>query len=147
MRLSSPVFQAGKPIPADFSCKGADRSPPLDIADVPPKAKALALIVDDPDAPVGLWTHWTVWDLPVTATRLPAGADIVTMGGEEGMATNRKVGWHGPCPPSGVHRYFFRAFALDAPLGLPRGATIDAVRKAIKEHTLASAELMGTFAH
>lgn len=147
MRLTSSAFQPGKPIPATYTCKGKDCSPALAIHDVPAGTKALALIMDDPDAPVGLWTHWTVWDLPATTTTISEGADITALGGIEGTTTAKTIGWHGPCPPSGTHRYFFRAYALDAKLGLPRGAPIETVKAAIKAHSIATAELMGTFAH
>jgi hypothetical protein len=145
MRLTSPTVQPGQAIPARFTCKGANKSPALRFEDVPDDAKALALVMDDPDAPMGLWTHWTVWDVPPRASTWPEDAPSATFGGVEGTVSNKKVGWHGPCPPSGTHRYFFRAFALDAPLKLPSGAPVDDVRAALKRHTLASAELMATF--
>ncbi len=145
MRLTSSAFREGGSIPAKYTCKGTDTQPPLEFHDVPRVAKALALVVDDPDAPVGLWTHWTVWDLAPTMKGIPEGAGVVGHG-IEGLTTEKKIGWHGPCPPSGTHRYFFRLYALNQQLGLTRGAPIDAVKAAIKAHTIAAAELMGTFA-
>jgi hypothetical protein len=144
MDISSPAFSPGAAIPAKYTCKGADTQPPLVFHDVPRAAKALAVVVDDPDAPVGLWTHWTVWDLAPTMPGIAEGAGVVGHG-VEGTTTAKTIGWHGPCPPSGTHRYFFRLYALNQQLGLPRGSSLDAVKSAVKAHTIAAAELMGTF--
>ena len=141
MRLASPAFRPGGPIPARHTCKGADLRPELVLEDVPPGAH-LAFLMEDPDAPRGTWLHWTAWDLPPGTARLPEGAAL----GTEGTTSARSVGWHGPCPPSGTHRYFFRAYALDRPLGLPRGATREQFEEALRGRVVAQAELMGTFA-
>lgn len=138
MELTSPAFAAGEPIPAAHTCDGADRPPPLAWSDVPAGTRALALIVDDPDAPRGTWLHWTIWNLPVEPHDLPGAAP-------QGMNDFGNVGWGGPCPPSGTHRYFFRLFALDAPLDLPGGATRAELEGAMQDHVLAQAELMGTY--
>lgn len=146
MRISSPAFQANGAIPAAFTCSGADRSPPLEWHDVPAKAKTLALIVDDPDAPRGTWTHWTFWDLPATVTGLGEAEAASKRGAVEGVTSNRKAGYHGPCPPSGTHRYYFTLYAVDGKLGLPASATVDELRRALQGKALAQAELMGTYA-
>lgn len=138
----SPAFAEGQPIPRRHSCHGEDASPELRIAGVPPGAVALALVMDDPDAPRGTWTHWTAWDLPPTATRLREGEPAP---GVEGLTSAGEVGYHGPCPPSGTHRYVFRVFALDAKLGLPRGAGVEDVWAALERRVVAWGELMGTF--
>lgn len=143
--VTSSAFAPGSPIPRVHSGHGDDSSPPLAWAGVPAEAKALAIVMDDPDAPMGTWTHWTAWDLKPTTTRLPADAKIVPLDGAEGLTSAKTTGHHGPAPPSGTHRYFFRVFALDAPLGLPAGASIDDVWRALGKHTLAWGELMGTF--
>ena len=138
MELTSPAFAAGEPIPAAHTCDGADTPPPLGWSGVPAGAQALALIVDDPDAPRGTWLHWTVWNLPVAPGALPGA-------GVEGVNDFGNVGWGGPCPPSGTHRYVFRLFALDAPLALAEGASRAELEGAMKGHVLARAELMGTY--
>lgn len=144
MQLASPAFAPGQPIPPLFTCKGKDVSPPLSVSLVPAGAVALAMIMDDPDAPVGLWTHWTWWDLPAGAA-LIQGVDIAKLGGAEGVTTAKTVGYHGPCPPSGTHRYFFRLYALSSRLGLRRGASRGDLEAALKGNAVAEATLMGTF--
>jgi len=147
--LTSTAFEAGKAIPKQHSCEGADVSPPLRWKEAPAGVKAFALIADDPDAPAGTWTHWVAYDLPATATELPQGVPTgatLASGGKQGLNDFRKTGYGGPCPPPGkAHRYFFRVYALDAPTGLEARATKDDVLKATKGHVLATAELMGTY--
>jgi len=145
MRLSSPAIEPGGPIPAQFTCKGEDRSPALTWKDLPKGTKTLAFILDDPDAPRGTWTHWTFWDLPATVTGLGPGEAASQRGAIEGTTSNRKTGYHGPCPPSGTHRYVFTLYAVDGPLGLPAGSTVEQLRRALQGRVLAQCELMGTF--
>lgn len=146
MRVSSPAFEPNGPIPAAFTCSGADTSPPLEWSGVPPGAKTLALILDDPDAPRGAWTHWTFWDLPATVAGLKEGESATRHGATEGVTSNRKTGYHGPCPPSGTHRYVFTLYAVDGKLGLPAKATVEELRRALQGHVLAQADVMGTYA-
>lgn len=146
LRVTSTAFADGDPIPREFTCQGEDVSPPLAVGGVPPGAKSLALIVDDPDAPRGTWTHWTAWDLPSATRTLPRGVDVAKLGGREGLNDSHGVGWEGPCPPSGTHRYFFKVYALAAPLGLPRGAKRPDVERAMADKVLAWGELMGRYA-
>lgn len=144
MRLSSPVFDEGKFIPKRYTCDGEDINPPLTISDVPEDAKSLALIVDDPDAPAGLWVHWTVWNIdPETAEIVE---DSVPVGATQGLTSSGKGGYHGPCPPDREHRYFFRLYALDTMLDLDRLQTgKDELKDAMHGHVLARAELMGRY--
>lgn len=142
--VTSEAFQNGKRIPREHTCQGDDASPPLAVENVPEEAAALALIVEDPDAPGGIFTHWTAWDLEPGAA-LPQGADLSSMGGREGLNDFGNVGYGGPCPPSGTHRYFFRVFALREPLALRDGARVDEVRRALRDRVLAWGELMGTY--
>jgi Raf kinase inhibitor-like YbhB/YbcL family protein len=141
--ISSKAFKHGEPIPARFSCDGSDISPPLQIGAPPPNTTSLALIMDDPDAPVGTWVHWVVWNIP-TQTRdiaentLPAGA----IQGENSWKRNN---YGGPCPPSGTHRYFFKIYALDRVLDLDQATTKKDLERAIQGHILAKGELMGTY--
>ncbi len=140
MAISSPAFAAGANIPERFTCKGANSSPPLKFSGVPTSAKSLALIVDDPDAPGGLFTHWLLWKIaPAT---IMIGEKTVPSGTVQGTNDFGKPGYGGPCPPSGTHRYFFRLFALDRPLDLAPNAKRADFDKALAGHVLARAELM-----
>ena len=105
--ISSPAFKAGGTIPALFTCKGANQNPPLRFGGIPKEAKSLALIVDDPDAPGSLFTHWLVWNINLTATQL--GENSVPAGAAQGTNDFGRIGYGGPCPPSGTHRYYFRS--------------------------------------
>lgn len=156
IRLESPAFEAGGTIPRKYTCDGEDLSPPLAWSGVPEAARSLVLICDDPDAPRGTWTHWVLYDLPAEVTGLPEGLPIegtvpIPAGGAEQVARQgrndfRKLGYGGPCPPSGSHRYFFRLYALDTTTGPEPGATRQEVLKALAGHVLAQGELMGRYA-
>jgi Raf kinase inhibitor-like YbhB/YbcL family protein len=149
--LTSPAFADGAAIPVEHTCDGADVSPPLAWSDSPAGSRAFALIVDDPDAPAGTWVHWVVYNLPAATSQLPdtiAKVETLDLGGaRQGRNDFRRPGWGGPCPPPGpAHRYFFRLYALDAPLELRPGALKQAVEAAMQGHTLGVAQLMGTYA-
>jgi len=144
LRLSSPDFRPGGFIPARFTCEGDNTSPTLEIAGVPTGTKSLCLIVEDPDAPGGTFTHWLVWNIPSTCIEIPPGK--VPAGAAEGTNDFGKPGYGGPCPPSGTHRYFFRLFALDVSPALPAGASRNDVVNAIHPHILGRADLMGRYA-
>ncbi len=143
--ISSPVFEAGGTIPAQFTCKGANQNPPLRFGRIPKESKSLALIVDDPDAPGSLFTHWLVWNINPTATQL--GENSVPAGAAQGTNDFGRIGYGGPCPPSGTHRYYFRLFALDQKVDLNPGAKRSALDRALKGHVLAHGELMGHSSH
>jgi Raf kinase inhibitor-like YbhB/YbcL family protein len=142
MKITSSAFQDGANIPSKFTCDGADISPPLQIADIPSQAKSLALIVDDPDAPSGLFTHWMVWNIPSQTGAVGEGS---APKGVQGTNDFGKSGYGGPCPPSGTHRYYFKIFALDQELDLPFGAKRGQVDGALKGHVIAQGELMGRY--
>jgi Raf kinase inhibitor-like YbhB/YbcL family protein len=142
MKITSSAFQEGASIPSKFSCDGADSSPPLEIAEVPSGAKSLALIVDDPDAPSGLFTHWMVWNIPPQTSTVAEGS---APKGVHGANDFGKSGYGGPCPPSGTHRYYFKIFALDRELDLPSGAKRSQLDAAMKGHVVAQGELMGRY--
>ena len=152
MTLSSPAFAAGTAIPARHTCDAEDLSPELRFTDPPANTKSLALIVDDPDAPVGNWVHWVLYDLPASHRSLPEGVPPdgtlkSPAGARQGRNDFGKLGWGGPCPPPGKpHRYFFRLYALDVPLGLEPGAKKADVERAMKGHVLGQAEIFGTYA-
>ena len=148
LQITSSAFAEGQLIPKKYSCDGENVSPPLAWSGVPPEASTLALIADDPDAPAGTWTHWIVFNLPASATGLPeavAATNKLENGALQGTNSYRKVGYGGPCPPGGTHRYYFRLYALDAPLTLSNGATAKDVQAAMQGHILATAELMGRY--
>jgi Raf kinase inhibitor-like YbhB/YbcL family protein len=149
MQLSSADFEAGSEIPGYFTSDGENASPELSWKDAPEQTKSFVLIVHDPDAPrTGGFTHWVIYDMgPDTGhleQNVPHGEHIPGVG-TQGKNDAEKLGYVGPAPPSGTHRYFFRLFALDAPLNLPPGATHKQVNAAMKGHILAQAELMGTY--
>src|SRR5436189_5484190 len=143
MKITSSAFQEGGNIPSKFTCDGANTNPPLQISDVPAEAKSLVLIVDDPDAPSGLFTHWAVWNISPQATTIAEGS---TPKGVQGTNDFGKSGYGGPCPPSGAHRYYFRVFAIDRELDLPVGAKRSQLDTAMKSHVIAKGELMGRYA-
>jgi Raf kinase inhibitor-like YbhB/YbcL family protein len=147
--LTSPAFAAGAEIPRQYTCKGADTSPALAWSGAPANTASFALIVDDPDAPHGTWVHWVLWNLPASVHSLPEGLpkrDQLDDGSRQGRNSNQKVGYSGPCPPSGqTHRYFFRLYALDGKLDLAAGAGRSDLDTAMKGHVLAQTEYMGTF--
>ena len=144
MRISSTAFEQNGAIPAIFTCDGDDARPPLRIENPPDGTASFAVIMDDPDSPSGTWVHWTVWNLPpgtteMTGDELPADA-------VEGVTSFGGTGYGGPCPPSGEHRYFFKAFALDVMLDLPKDADASALMAAMEGHVIDKAGLVGTYA-
>jgi Raf kinase inhibitor-like YbhB/YbcL family protein len=147
--VKSSAFGAGAEIPKQFTCSGADVSPALDWSGALAKTASFALIMDDPDAPVGTWVHWVLWNLPPNAHSLPqdvAKREQLDDGSRQGTNDFRKIGYNGPCPPPGKpHRYFFRLYALDTKLNLAPGATRQELDTAMKGHVLGEAEYMGTF--
>lgn len=146
LKLTSPSYAEGQAIPERFTCKGADVSPPFAWSGVPRGARSLAFILDDPDAPGGTWTHWTFWNLPAAAKGLEEGADVTAAGAVQGRTSNGTQGYHGPCPPSGTHRYVATLYALSQPLSLQQGATAQQMRAAMTGRIVAQARLAGTFA-
>jgi Raf kinase inhibitor-like YbhB/YbcL family protein len=149
LMISSPSFTDGGDIAKKFTCDAADLSPQLAWTEPPPGTKTFALLVDDPDAPVGNWNHWTLWNLPASLRGLPEGLSKdahLSDGSEQGLNDFRKTGYNGPCPPPGKpHRYFFKLFALDTRLSLDRKAGKPELEAAMKGHILAQAEWMGRY--
>jgi Raf kinase inhibitor-like YbhB/YbcL family protein len=147
--LTSGAFKQGQAIPKLYTCDGADLSPPLAWTAPPAGTKSFALVCDDPDAPVGTWVHWVLYDVPATARQLPQGmaaTPILGDGSRQGVNDFKRSGYGGPCPPRGApHRYFFRLHALDAVLGLDPGATKAKLVQAMEGHVLGRAELMGRY--
>lgn len=137
MQLTSEAFKDGGAIPAQFTCDGQNSPPQLSIHGVPANAKSLALIVTDPDAPSGTFTHWLVWNIP------PNSPSVAGMLGTNDFG---KDTYGGPCPPSGTHHYIFTLYALDSELQLPSTAKRDQVESALKGHVVAQTKLTGTYA-
>ena len=140
MKITSPEFKHNESIPKKFTCQGQGINPALDIEDVPENAQSLALIVDDPDAPMGTWVHWVVFDIPVISR-----IEEDSIPGKQGSNDFRRKDYGGPCPPSGTHRYFFKIYALDTKLNLAEGIDKEALEKAMPPHILDKAELIGLY--
>ena len=143
MKITSSAFREGESIPSKFTCDGGNTSPPLKISDVPSGAKSVVLIADDPDAPGGLFTHWLVWNIPPQTNSIAEGSAPKGMQGTNDFG---KSGYGAPCPPSGMHRYCFRVFALDRELDLRSGAKRSQLDAAMKGHVIAQGELIGRYA-
>lgn len=143
LEVTSSAFEMGSRIPKKFTCDGENVSPPLKWSGVPAEAKSLALIADDPDAPMGTWVHWVLYDLPPDHDSLPEGASGI---GTQGVNDFRKTGYGGPCPPRGSeHRYYFKVYALDTMTGLKAGASKRDLENAMRGHILAQGQLMGIY--
>jgi Raf kinase inhibitor-like YbhB/YbcL family protein len=143
MNVTSSAFQEGGAIPEKFSKNGQNVSPELRINGAPAEAKSLVLIMDDPDAPGGLFTHWLIWNIDPKTTEIAEGS--APSGGVQGKNDFGEIGYGGPQPPSGTHRYYFKVFALDAVLNLKPGAKRHDVDAAIKGHVIAQGQLMGRY--
>jgi len=149
MEISSSGFKNSQPIPARYTCNDRNASPPLAWSSPPPGTQSLALIVDDPDAPTGIWNHWVLFNLPADTAGLPEDASkskSLPANAREGVNDFKRIGYDGPCPPDvKPHRYYFKIYALDVPLDLPAGASRQTVEAAMTKHILAQGQLMGTY--
>ena len=148
LTVTSTAFQEGGMIPKQYTCDGADISPPLSWSGVPTGTKSLALISDDPDAPMGTWVHWVLFNIPPDTTKLPekVPADqTLASGARHGVTDFGKFGYGGPCPPGGTHRYYFKLYALDTMLDLTGRITKKDLLKAMEGHILAEGQLMGKY--
>jgi len=146
--LTSTAFAPGEPIPRKYTCDGEDISPPLRWSDPPQDTQSFALIADDPDAPVGTWVHWVLYNLPAETRALPQAVPPdpnLPDGSRHGKNSWRRLGYGGPCPPSGTHRYFFKLYALDRVLDLASGGSKKQLLRAMEGHMLSQAELMGLY--
>ncbi len=149
IQLSSPAFVEGQAIPTRFTGDGADVSPPLQWSEPPAGTASLALVCEDPDAPRGTWVHWALFNLPPQVRELPEGVPtdrVLADGAKQGKNDFGNTGYGGPAPPRGKpHRYYFKLYALDAPLDLPADATRNQLLAAMKGHVLAEGQLMGRY--
>lgn len=147
LELSSPVIRNDN-IPRHYTCDGENVSPPLAWGNVPEGTKSLALIADDPDAPGGTFTHWVMYNIPPHVQELPEDVrrdETLPNGALQGINSFRRIGYGGPCPPGGTHRYYFKLYALDTTLDLQPGATKELLLSAIQGHVLAETEVMGKY--
>jgi len=150
LELTSEAFTNGQSIPAKYSCTGRNISPALAWNEPPAGTQSFALIVDDPDAPMGTWVHWVLFNIPADTRKLQedlpiTGKNIDPNAIYVGENSSGNTGYDGPCPPSGTHRYYFKLYALDTTISLLTGATNAQVLKEMQGHILAQGELMGTF--
>ena len=143
-KLTSPAFNHGSQIPSKYTCDGDDINPHLVIQGIPQGTKSLALLMEDPDAPGGLFVHWVLWDIPPETKEIREHS--APFGAVEGTTSWGDSGYGGPCPPVWTHRYFFRLFALNKRLYLPATARREELEAAMTGHIVATAELMGTYA-
>jgi Raf kinase inhibitor-like YbhB/YbcL family protein len=146
--VTSAAFGEGDMIPRQYTCDGKDVSPPVSWSGVPEGTKSLALICDDPDAPMGTWVHWVLFNLPGNADGLPEalpGSKTLDNGARHGKNDFRRFGYGGPCPPGGTHRYYFKVYALDTLLDLEPGISKQDLLKAMDGHVLAEGQLMGRY--
>jgi len=148
IKIKSPAFVPGGKIPGKYTCDGMDISPPLAWTSGPEGTKTFALICDDPDAPMGTWVHWVLFNLPADIIELrenvPPERELEN-GAKQGMNDFRKIGYGGPCPPGGTHRYYFKLYALDTEINLEAGATKSELLKAMEGHILVEGQLMGRY--
>lgn len=146
MKITSPAFQNNQKIPAQYTCDGnppaGGVNPPLNISDIPAGAKSLVLVMDDPDSPTGTWDHWVVFNMPFATTEI---LENTKAPGIAGINTFGELGYGGPCPGSGEHRYLFKLYALDSQLDLKEGATKAEIEQAMAGHIMAQAELVGRY--
>ncbi len=148
IKITSSAFEDGGLIPAKYTCDGADVSPPLQWDAVPEGTKSVALICDDPDAPMGTWVHWVLFNLPSDAKELAENIpneETLPNGANQGVNDFGRVGYGGPCPPGGTHRYFFKIYALDTEVGLQAGADKRRLLKTMEGHILGQGQLIGKY--
>jgi len=143
MKITSPAFEHNKNIPAKYTCDGENINPPLQITEIPNNTQSLVLISDDPDAPMGTWVHWTIWNISPQTENIAENSS--PSNATEGLTSFGKPGYGGPCPPSGTHRYFFKIYALDTNLELSVDSKKDDLEQAMANHVLDSAELIGLY--
>ena len=149
MRISSPAFEPNQMIPEVYTCEGQNTNPPLEISDVPQNAESLTLIMDDPDAatdpdgPGKTFTHWMIWNIPPNTRNIDA--ENITSQAIQGINDSEKVGYTGPCPPNGTHRYFFKLYALNRKLDLTPNVTNQELEREINNSMIVKAELVGLY--
>ncbi len=150
MKISSAAFENGEMIPIKYTCDGENISPPLRWEDIPSGTVSLTIICEDPDAPSKIWTHWLIFNIPPSLENLEEGIDTVHLlenGALQGLNDSGAIGYRGPCPPGGMHRYYFRLYALDIKLELEPVVSKEMLLKSMQGHILGTGELMGIYNH
>jgi Raf kinase inhibitor-like YbhB/YbcL family protein len=142
MKIESAAFKNNEPIPSEYTCDGKNINPPLSISGIPEGAKSLALILEDPDASIGTFTHWTIWNIDPAIKEIAENGDA---GGIEGATDFGSSHYGGPCPRSGTHRYFFKLYALDTMLSIPKNSDKKILEDSMGGHILSSAEIIGLY--
>jgi len=148
LSITSTAFKQGERIPSKYTCDGSGVSPGLEWSDVPEGTRSFTIIADDPDAPVGTWIHWVLYNVPAETRALPEAVPTdasLPDASRQGKNSWGRLGYGGPCPPGGTHRYYFKLYALDTVLELPTGVSENDLLKAMKGHILSEAELMGLY--
>lgn len=148
IKVTSTAFNGGKPIPKKYACDDVNISPQLEFKGVPESTESLAVICEDPDAPSGIWTHWVIFNLPKDCRSLPEWVmerEVLEDGSKQGLNDFGTVGYRGPCPPGGTHRYYFRVYALGTDLDLPPKISRQQLLNAMKGHILDEGQLMGVY--
>jgi Raf kinase inhibitor-like YbhB/YbcL family protein len=145
MELTSTAFKNGDTIPAKYTCDGLNISPQLSWQNIPANTKSFALIVDDPDAPMGTWVHWVLYNLPANTNELTENVKQLPTGAMAGVNSGKKLSYSGPCPPSGRHHYYFKFYALNTVLTLAKGADKAQLMQAMQSHILAETQLLGFY--
>jgi len=140
LKVQSTAFKNGGQIPSKYTCEGENINPEIEISSIPENTRSIALIVEDPDAPRGVYDHWIVWNIPPNET-IPENSRP----GVSGKNSFGNTSYGGPCPPSGSHRYFFKVYALDRELDIAAGSDKQKLKEAMKDHVLGSGELMGHY--
>jgi len=143
LKITSPAFQNNGSIPRQYTCDGKDMSPPFVIENCPQGTRSIALILDDPDASIGIWVHWVLWNIDPNVKEIAENA--VPQGAVEGMNDFKRHRYGGPCPPSGTHRYFFKVYALDTMLDISPNSQKSDLEKAMKGHILAEGQIIGLY--
>jgi Raf kinase inhibitor-like YbhB/YbcL family protein len=146
--LKSSAFKEGEFIPKKFTCDGENISPPLEWSEIPEGTKSIAIICDDPDAPMETWVHWVIYNIPASVNKLKENIPfekVLEDGTIQGKNDFRKIGYGGPCPPSGIHRYFFKIYSLNTTLAFAPGLTKGELLHAMEEHILSEGKLMGKY--
>lgn len=142
LKLTNPAFKDNSSMPDKYGCQGENINPLLNIEEIPEGTESLVLIIDDPDAPMGIWVHWVIWNIPIVSK---IGEDSVPKGAVQGLNDFNKHEYGGPCPPSGTHRYVFQLYALDTVLDLDENSRKKDVEKAMQGHILSQTKLIGLY--
>jgi len=148
IKIKSSAFEEDSMIPSKYTCDGSNISPPLEFSNIPNNTKSITIICDDPDAPMGIWVHWVLFDLSANIKNLDENIPrdkVLSNGAKQGINSGKRIGYDGPCPPSGTHRYYFKIYALDTKINLGSGISKQELENAMRGHILDQGQLMGKY--